>query len=345
MYYRTRTALRVFLDSFLANANDSCGGAVGFDINSSLSQKILNLGLGFLLLVTAAAYTANLATFLTLSSVGNYVSSIEEAIADNMALCVHPALQSDLTTAWPNANWVFSTVQGQEIITGDQAPNVLLNNFDSGSCQGVVAGLSDILDNAELANKFCDRGLVYTRSVVMHKPVAFPARKEIVAGLSHWMYEANQRGIDFTNFQKEARTPAQCVLSIDGHEVGISDEDHLIPLTPNNLALPLITLALCCLISALIHFHSTDGCQVKKKHAPALAASSDNGERKKSNNTLGTNRENHNFPSLASFNGTRLSIEDVPDSQTLFKTLQNLQNYQNDLVTLMIARQKVEKEN
>lgn len=208
-----------------------------------------------------------------------------------------------------------------------------------GLCQGIVAELSDILDDSEVANKFCDRELVYTRSIVMQKSIAFPARNDIVAGFSHWMYEAKQRGINLEDFQKEARTAPRCALSLGGHEDGIVEEEDLTPLTPKNLALPLFTLALCCLVSALIHFVSR-----AKKRTSTGATLSDDGERDNSNVTLGLDRDSNHFSSVASFNDKRLSIEDMPDSRTLYKTLLNLQSYQNDLVKSMIEREKEEKE-
>ena len=85
VYYRTTTLLSIFFDSFLASANDGFGQSVEFDMASTLSKKLLNFGFSFLILVVLAAYTANLAAFLTIQgdTNGDYIRSVEEAILTN----------------------------------------------------------------------------------------------------------------------------------------------------------------------------------------------------------------------------------------------------------------------
>jgi hypothetical protein len=130
VYYRTTTLLNIFFDSFLASANDTFGQSVEFDMASTLSKKLLNFGLSFLILVVAAAYTANLAAFLTIQgdTNGDYIRSVEDAILTNTPLCGHIALKSELISAWPDANWVFDEVSKGDSYYG------MLENFDAGNC-------------------------------------------------------------------------------------------------------------------------------------------------------------------------------------------------------------------
>ena len=89
-WYRVLIFLRLLLDSFLEDATMAFGGAVTFELRSNLSTKILNFGFGFFILVIVAAYTANLAAFLTLASTGDYIKSMSDAIARKVPMCVHP---------------------------------------------------------------------------------------------------------------------------------------------------------------------------------------------------------------------------------------------------------------
>jgi hypothetical protein len=84
------------LDSFLANTTYLFGHTVEFDVASSLPMKFLNFGFGFVIIISVAAYTANLAVFLTISAVADYVGSMDEVIKTKTRVCGHPALKDDL---------------------------------------------------------------------------------------------------------------------------------------------------------------------------------------------------------------------------------------------------------
>ena len=64
------------------------------DVEARLPMKIIHFGFGFGILISVAAYTANLAAFLTISAIEDYVGNImDEAIVRQTHVgCGHPIL-------------------------------------------------------------------------------------------------------------------------------------------------------------------------------------------------------------------------------------------------------------
>ena len=79
----------------------------GFDYPRSNASAVYQLTLGFLLLVTLSAYTANLAAVLTVSSSGVLSSStIEEAIFKKTPTCSYPnPLLQKLDNIYPTLSY------------------------------------------------------------------------------------------------------------------------------------------------------------------------------------------------------------------------------------------------
>jgi len=246
-YFRITTLLNVLLDGFLDTAQMVFRASVDFDTDTYTSRKILNFGFGFLILITVANYTANLAAFLTTMSVKKpFINSIEDAIIEKVPLCAHVSLKSNLIQAYPGAEWVFSegyTAHEYDIY------NDMYENFDNGNCIGLVAGIDDVSMDTKIMTEFCARNLVYTGSVVFEIPVALPVCKDVVASMSYWMYEACQRGILYESYREKSRPTELCPLSLRKSQLESDGDDSLHQLTLANFALPLMMLVICCVIS------------------------------------------------------------------------------------------------
>ena len=335
VYYRTTTLLNILFDSFLSSANDTFGQSVEFDSESTLSKKILNFGFSFLILVAAAGYTANLAAFLTIQgdTNGDYIRSVEDAILTNTPLCGHIALQSALMTTWPDANWVFNG-----------AYDAMLENFDAGHCVGLIGGKGDVLADAHLMNEFCVRNLVDTNTIILEKPVAFPACKDMVAGISYWIYEAEKSGIVFNSYQDASQPQQVCPLSIYDNDAEGVNED-LRKLTPANFALPLLTVILCCMIATILQLrHETIVRYRRSTHYERDTSLKTNSL----NNNEDTAILSTSFDNIFPGNNQRDQqdgdqVEDIVtpnNSETILKTLRDIQNYQKNLVELLVTQQQ-----
>ena len=201
---------------------DLLGGSVSYNVESSAAQKFINFGFAVFVFVVVTAYTANLTAFLTLSGTSKYLSSMEEALSNNLPLCAPIGVKGDLTDLYPDANWVFGGTSAE-----------LVKLYDEGKCHAIVQGWVDVRGNAYEHQLFCDRNLVRVGVPIMEKAIAFPARKEYVAGISHWLAVAQKQGITFDNFllSSEARCNLEIVLNNN-----VSNQLQQITLA--NMALP-----------------------------------------------------------------------------------------------------------
>ena len=171
------------------------------------------------------------------------MASVDEAIAQSIPICGHPALKGDLETLWPKASWVFHPT--------DKGYAGTIENYDQGRCGGIAAGAFDIRSEPGLMESFCSRNMVSTKSVVVEKPLALPACPDIAAGVSYWMIEAQSEGIFYETFEQRAAIPATCNLDIHQDEA-----DELKPLTPANFALPFFVLAVSAAFAIAVEIRS-----------------------------------------------------------------------------------------
>ena len=72
-----------------------------------VATRLLNVGLGFFLVILHAAYTANLAAFLGDREVGDYWESIEDATSAGAKICAHLILQPTLEAQYPHTNFHY----------------------------------------------------------------------------------------------------------------------------------------------------------------------------------------------------------------------------------------------
>ena len=57
-----------------------------------------------------------------------------------------------------------------------------------------VGSWSSEMDSA-LLDELCKNKLVFTESVLVEVPIAFPVKDELASGMSSWIHEANRNGI------------------------------------------------------------------------------------------------------------------------------------------------------
>ena len=57
-----------------------------------------------------------------------------------------------------------------------------------------VGSWSSEMDSA-LLDELCKNKLVFTESVLVEVPIAFPVKEEFASGISYWIHEANRNGI------------------------------------------------------------------------------------------------------------------------------------------------------
>lgn len=199
-------------------------------------------GFGFFILIAVSAYVANLAAFLTLSSVGS-VSSMEGAVAAGFSICAHPALKAEMQTAWPDAKFIFHE-EGNDF-------HGLLDDYDAGKCRLMAVGMEDTSYDTSYLERLCERDLVYTDSHVIELPIGFPIRRELAAGFSYWILEGEKnQGTSIQTVKEEFAPQVSCAVKFSGQATEGSDTDEI---GVKNLFFPLIFFSCCAVIGILLH--------------------------------------------------------------------------------------------
>lgn len=67
---------------------------------------------------------------MTRQTLDDTATTIEEAVAFGVKVCAHPALENELTTTWPAANFFFDQSGNDEI--------GLVNAYENQKCQALA---------------------------------------------------------------------------------------------------------------------------------------------------------------------------------------------------------------
>ena len=191
-----------------------------------------------------SAYVANLAAILNQSNISNdSVTTMGEAVARGVKICAHPALKDDMLTLWPNANFYFH--QDANEFSG------MLDDYDAGKCKVMAVGYEDTSMDVHFLQGLCDRGLVYTDSVIVEIPVAFPIIPSLASGFSYWMYLGGKNGVTIQASKDKFSQDIACNIKLLIETTGGSNQ-----LNARNMFGPIIVFTFCALIAIMIQlFH------------------------------------------------------------------------------------------
>ena len=238
---RIRISMKVTFHSIMDNSINAMGHFVEADPRSNMRQKILYLGAAFLVMTSMAAYVANLAAFLTISSTNDAdygFSTMEEAILKGVPLCAPHALADDLQELYPLADIVYTDTF-----------EAMVPVFDEGQCDGLIMAITDVENSELLMDMLCERGIASTGSLVLEKPVGFPVCPELAAGMSHWIFEAESQQISFETFRQSYKPPQQTSCSIRPRKYVKNEPDELAQLKPIDFLVPVCGVIICAIIA------------------------------------------------------------------------------------------------
>jgi len=243
---RKRVYARLALDSFLEKGLFFCSAGVEQDKSSSLPNKVLLFGFGWFILIAVSAYVANLAAFLTLSGTSDGVKTMGEAVAKGVTICAHPALKAELQVTWPDAKFYFHE-------SGREFPG-LLDDYDAGKCRFMAVGYEDTSMDTTFLNKLCERGLVYTDSLIVEVPVAFPIRSSLASGFSYWIYQGERyHDVSLQSAKDQFSQDIGCNVHYSGEDTEGSDHDQI---SVKNMFFPImffVAAAAIGIVLQLIH--------------------------------------------------------------------------------------------
>eukprot|EP00588_Corethron_pennatum_P002751 CAMPEP_0194287986 /NCGR_PEP_ID=MMETSP0169-20130528/35902_1 /TAXON_ID=218684 /ORGANISM="Corethron pennatum, Strain L29A3" /LENGTH=479 /DNA_ID=CAMNT_0039034859 /DNA_START=659 /DNA_END=2095 /DNA_ORIENTATION=+ len=235
---RRKVLVLLFLvfDAFNAMLSFFFSASVEVDLRQSVSTKILMCGFGFLILITTAAYTANLVAFLTQPQLEVTHSSMPIAIRNNAKICSSVALKSEVTSQWPQATFVFK-----------RGTPEMLDAFDQGKCDAISVGLPAA--KSKYMVEFCERGLVFSGALVTSIPVAFPTSRKFDAAISYAIKKGIDDGINILDIEEQYLPAPKCNLELDPSNL---EDSELQSLSVSTMTLPLFVLAVCAILAVCV---------------------------------------------------------------------------------------------
>jgi len=201
------------------------------------------------MLFLCSAYVANLAAFLTRSSLEGSVTTIDGAIARGWTICAHSVFRNKLPLAWPTAKFLFKHSNHHR----------MLEDYKAGKCEALAIGWEDTSLDPSFLDKICETQLVYTKSIFFETPIGFPIRQALAAGFSHWILEAKgKNGIDIQTAKNEYTRKSMlagssCKVQFSVEDIESSDYD---PITIGHMLLPIMVFIACCILAIIGHLCS-----------------------------------------------------------------------------------------
>jgi len=204
-------------------------------------------GFGFFILLTVSAYVANLAAFLTRSTLSESITTMKGAVSAGYEICAHPALEDELYSAWPRGNFYFHQ-EGKDF-------RGMLDDYDAGKCKVLVIGWEDTSVDEEFLSRLCDRDLAYTDSIVAEIPVGFPIRSDLARGFSYWIYEGpKQQDVSIKRSKEDYfRKNGDLIKTCDIHlSYGDTVGNAYVPIEIKNMVFPITFFGVCAVVAIII---------------------------------------------------------------------------------------------
>ena len=156
-----------------------------------------------------------------------------------------------LQVAHPNAVFYFHE-------DGEEVPG-MINDYEEGKCEVLAIGWEDNTMDLSIREALCDNDLVFTDSLVIETPTAFPINPDLASGFSYWMYQAEKKhGISITKMNEEyleqVNKATSCPLKLSEQDGSGGEYDKI---TVQNFTLPLILYACAAGIAIVLQIYYT----------------------------------------------------------------------------------------
>lgn len=158
--------------------------------------KLVALAWAFMILICVASYTANLAAFLTASSLKAPVSGLEDAVNQQMSICTLGASEATILYVAPSAKLNLMTDSVELLDAAGQGVE----------CKAAVT-VPFTLASAQANSKACNLAVV--GQPILEIPVSFPCRQDLAESLSYWIAEY-RRSFVWAQALAEYKPQSQC---------------------------------------------------------------------------------------------------------------------------------------
>ena len=239
---RTQIGAQVYLEATLTAFTEYFNSGTEMSPESTLIHKVIAFGLGFFILIMTSSYTANLASFLTVPKVGEYVEDFEEAIQDDLKICAVETLKETIHGHWPEVKKKNLMIW----LSSDDYMIVAANMTRDRKCDVFVADAVDITFLHESKHEqFCDVGIVSLKKELFSMEWAIPIERQYVADFSRSILLARQEGIVFEDSIAAYSKNLECPVYIEPKGVDNAQLNIL------ELVLPFIVVLICIAIGVI----------------------------------------------------------------------------------------------
>eukprot|EP00956_Cyclotella_meneghiniana_P023232 scaffold44786_cov61-Cyclotella_meneghiniana.AAC.8 len=182
------------------------------------------------------------------------------AVKARYTVCALPVLKEDLELEWPDAKFYYNL--------DDKGFFGMLDDYTAGKCDVLAVGYEDTILSEDFLEEMCENNLVYTSSVVVEVPIAFPIRQDLSSGFSYWVREAKRNGIDLEAAKEKYQPSASCEIQLEDVEMG-GDEYA-------QITVPNMVFVFCALLGIALQLE--EKYNVKKGKASVLGRKSSLGK-------------------------------------------------------------------
>jgi hypothetical protein len=125
----------------------------------------------------------------------------------------------------------------------------VVDDYDAGKCTVMAIGREDTLFDNALMERFCRRELVFTDSLILETPIAFPIKPELMSGMSYWILEAEKyHSISIENSKVKYTPHLSCKVELAQEEdlgdyAQISVMNMIFPISKYRMLLVLLWLS------------------------------------------------------------------------------------------------------
>eukprot|EP00931_Biecheleriopsis_adriatica_P076731 TRINITY_DN50412_c0_g1_i1.p1 TRINITY_DN50412_c0_g1~~TRINITY_DN50412_c0_g1_i1.p1 ORF type:complete len:631 (-),score=83.57 TRINITY_DN50412_c0_g1_i1:485-2377(-) len=184
----------------------------------TLPGRLITMGLGIFVLLAVGAYTANLATFLLTSRLEVGITSVAQAVDNQISICIASTVKDEAVSKFPPLSPLLVEVNfykcAQEIHAGRASAAIMsqteldkmyAGEFVRSDCKGIELGSSAVcpLKDGHLDYKR-DCNLQKVGDVFMSNLLAIPANSKIVHALG-WAQVLNSKKANFDKVKSAYR--------------------------------------------------------------------------------------------------------------------------------------------
>ena len=201
-------------------------------------------GFGFFILVVSSSYTANLATFLTMNALNEYITDPDELLEPNVKICVQDAIVPYMNARFKDIEKNFARVVPAADLEYIRSG---IGYLKSGVCNVLIADELDFkfIDDVEASEFICESGIVSKRTEIFRLEWSTPVRTENFQSLNYAMFDRGYKEVEFSEILNSYARSLDCEIylesgSRENSEIGVIE-----------MALPCTVLLVCMFIGIL----------------------------------------------------------------------------------------------